>query len=80
MSSLDASLANIRDYSSQLGYIIFASDRNNNVITPSFKSYKVQRITISAMSAEVISFGGMNDAAITTDIELQTPLKQHVPF
>ena len=75
----DASFANNQDFSSQIGYIVFLSDKHRNSIPLMFKSYKARRVTRSAMSAEVIAFSDMSDAAITFSAELGTLTDQKIP-
>ena len=52
----DAAFAYNFDLSSQLGYILLLTDKNNAGILVSFKSYKSKRETRSVLSAEVIAF------------------------
>lgn len=75
----DASFANNRDLSSQLGHIIFLTDKSDTVLPISFKSYKSKRITKSPMSAEVISFADMFDISISIKLELESMLDVKVP-
>ncbi len=67
----DASFANNRDLSSQLGYTIILSDEGGNDIPLTVKSYKARRVTLSVMASEVIAFGDMFDAAFTILAELK---------
>lgn len=75
----DASFANNRDLSSQLGYILFLSD-TKSVIPIIFKSYKSKRVTKSPMSAEVIAFADMFDAGIALKREIEWMIGQKVPL
>lgn len=67
----DASFAGNRDFSSQLGYLIFLSDDSGSVCPVVFKSYKARRVTRSVMGAELIAFSDMFDAAFTLREELR---------
>lgn len=76
----DASFANNRDNSSQLGYTVLLCDKHGSAIPLVSKSYKSRRITRSAMSAEEIAFSDMSDVAITIREELETLLDQQIPL
>lgn len=67
----DASFAGTRDFTSQLGYIIFVSDKSGSVIPMLYKSYKARRVTRSVMGAEMIAFSDTFDAAFTLRKELE---------
>lgn len=75
----DASFSNNRDLSSQLGYVVFLTDRTNTAVPIVFKSYKSKRITKSPMSSEVIAFADMFDAAVALKTEIEWILGQHIP-
>ena len=68
----DASFANNRDLTSQLGFIIFLSDTNDRVIPLLFKSYKARRVTRSVLAAELIAFVDMFDQAFALASDLGT--------
>ena len=70
----DAAFANNFDLSSQLGYIILLTDKNNAAIPISFKSYKSKRVTRSVLSAEVIAFADLFDQAFTLRSQLEHAL------
>lgn len=74
----DASFANNRDLSTQLGYIILLCDAAGNSCPLVFKSYKSRRVTRSAMAGEAISFADMSDAAVTMTKELSNLLHRKV--
>lgn len=75
----DASFGSNRDLSSQLGYVVFLGDDSSNVVPIIFKSYKARRVTKSPMSAEVIAFADMFDAAVALKTELQWILGRTIP-
>ena len=52
----DASFANNRDLTSQLGFLLFLTDETDSVIPLIFKSYKARRVTRSVLAAELIAF------------------------
>ena len=70
----DASFAGNYDLSSKLGFIVVLADAKNECVPIAFNSYKARRVTRSAMTAEVIAFSDMVNAAITLARELETPL------
>ena len=74
----DASFAGNHDLSSQLGFIVLLVDANNDCVPITFKSYKARRVARSAMTAEVIAFSDMVDAAITLARELENLLGRPV--
>lgn len=74
----DASFANNRDLSTQLGHIVLLVDRHGNSAPLIFKSYKSRRITRSAMAGEVIAFADMSDAAVTLSKELGRVLSRRI--
>ena len=61
----DASFANNRDLTSQLGYLLFLADKQDRVIPLCLKSYKARRVTRSVMAAELIAFMDLFDRAFT---------------
>lgn len=61
----DASFANRRELSTQLGYIIFLVDGDSNSVPIEFKSYRSRRITYSTMAEKVIAFANISDSAVT---------------
>ena len=52
----DASFAGNRDFSIQLGYIIFIGDNTDRVIPVFSKSYKARHVTRFVIGAELIAF------------------------
>ena len=76
----DAAFANNFDLSSQLGYIILLTDKNNAAIPISFKSYKSKRVTRSVLSAEVIAFADLFDQAFTLRSQLEHAINRSVPL
>ena len=76
----DASYANNHDLTSQLGRIIMLSDKSNNSIPISFKSYKSRRVTRSVLSAEVIAFADLFDDALAIRSQLEHALQDTVPM
>ena len=67
----DASFANNRDLSSQLGYVVFMVDDQNHAIPIVYKSYKARRVTRSVMAAELIAFSDLFDVSYTLSQELR---------
>ena len=66
----DASFANNRDLTSQLGYLFFLADKQDRVIPLCFKSYKARRVTRSVLAAELIAFVDLFDQAFTLASDL----------
>ncbi|APA06573.1 hypothetical protein sscle_02g013430 [Sclerotinia sclerotiorum 1980 UF-70] len=76
----DASFANNKDYSSQIGYVIVMMDKHNNANTIHWSSIKCKRITHSVLASELYGLvqGFDIDAAITATVgailNQETPL------
>jgi len=75
----DAGFASNRDLSSQLGYIILLMDKSHNAIPIHFRSYKSRRKARSAMTAEVLAFSDMVDAATTLSLEMKELIARRPP-
>lgn len=67
----DASFANNRDNTTQLGYIIFLAHKNNNTGSIHYKSKKACRIVRSVLGGELIEFVDMFDYLFTATSELR---------
>jgi hypothetical protein len=67
----DASLNNLVDNRSQLGYVILLSDASNRCSLIHYSSHKSTRVTRSSMAAETLAFSNAFDNAfiIKQDIE-----------
>ena len=76
----DAAFANNADLSSQLGRIVFLSDKHDNASPIVFKSYKSHRVTRSILAAEVIAFSDLFDDAYAIRTQLQQALNRDVPL
>ena len=66
----DASFANNKDLTSQLGFLVFLADGNDRVIPLIFKSYKARRVTRSVLAAELIAFSDLFDQSFTIASDL----------
>lgn len=75
----DASFANNRDLSSQLGYIILLMDDSEQAAPIYFKSYKSRRVTRSPMAAEVIAFSDMFNVTAALSDDLGHILSKPIP-
>lgn len=62
IGSSDASFAGNRDFTSQVEYFIFGSDKSGVVVPMLYKSFKARRVTSSVIGADLISFSDMFDA------------------
>ena len=62
---VDASFANNKDYSSQLGYVIVLADEANNANILHWSSTKCKRITRSVLGSETYALANGFDAAAT---------------
>lgn len=67
----DASFANNKDLTSQLGFLVFLADGNDSVIPLCFKSYKARRVTRSVLAAELIAFADLFDQSFTLAAEME---------
>lgn len=65
----DASFATNADLASQLGYLLFLSNRSGTIIPISFKSCKARRVTSPAFAAELIAFTDIFNFAHTLSME-----------
>jgi hypothetical protein len=59
----DASFANNRDLTSQLGYVCFLIDDGGNCAALAYKSLKARRVTRSVLAAETLAFSEAYDTA-----------------
>lgn len=75
----DASFANNRYLTVQLGHVVFLTDSKNNSVPIAFKSYKARRIVQSAMAGEYIAFSNMFDIAITLATKLENIYERKFP-
>ncbi len=76
----DASHANNRDMSSQLGIVVALCDGNNRCCIIGYRSYKCQRVTRSAMASECHAFADAFDFAFILKHDLETLLSQIIPI
>lgn len=70
LSFSDVNFVTNADQTSQLGYIVFFSNRFGTVVPIGFKSHNSRRVTLSAFAAELIAFADMFYVAYTLSIEL----------
>jgi hypothetical protein len=75
----DASFAINYDMSSQLGYIIFLSDKTRSC-NLHYSSHKSKRVTRSVLGGEVMAFGDVFDTAMIIRHDLQNLLHRNVPI
>jgi hypothetical protein len=76
----DASFANRRDKSSQLGYVVCLRDKTGTMCILGYRSCKSWRVVRSAMAAETLAFTAAFDAAFTVRDQLERVLKRKVPI
>lgn len=67
------------DFSSQLFYIILLSDSTDALISLMFQSYKSKHLYLSAMTAKLIAFSYLFDAAFTGHLNINTNQSQFKP-
>lgn len=76
----DASFANNKDYSSQIGYVIVMMDKHNNANTIHWSSIKCKRITRSVLASELyglvqgFDIGAAITATVGAILNQETPL------
>jgi hypothetical protein len=75
----DASYANNRDLSSQLGYIVFLAEAKNNCQPLLFSSHKSRRVTRSVLGSELALADGF-DVAYIFKHDIQRMAKRNVPI
>jgi hypothetical protein len=78
--SADASFASNRDETSQLGFVIFLSDKHDNCQPMVWASYKAKRVTRSVPGAETMALAEAFDAAYSHKHDVQGILKKEVPI
>lgn len=66
----DASFAGNQGFTSQLGYLVFLSEKSDNIAPVILKSDKARRVTRSVLGAELFAFRDMFNGAYTPDEEL----------
>lgn len=70
----DWSFATNKDYSSQVGYLIFMADKDNNVNTIDYESNKSRRFVRYVLKEETFGLAGSCDLAIVTQRHLKQML------
>lgn len=75
----DPSFAKSRDLSTQLGHICILADAAGRSVPISFKSYKSDRVVLSAMAGEVIAFSDLFDVAVTLASTVGDIVFRHIP-
>ena len=76
----DASFANRKDKTSQLGYVVCLADASGKMSIVSYRSCKSPRVARSAMAAETLAFTTAFDAGYVIRHQLQTMLQVSVPM
>jgi hypothetical protein len=76
----DASFANSRDGTSQLGYVVFMMDKDKNCQLILWSSHKSKRVTRSVVGAETMALADAFDAAYSLKHDLQAMLGHEVPI
>ena len=79
----DASFANNRDMSSQIGFVIVLADKYNNANIIHWQSVKCRRVTRSVLASELYGFAFAFDTAATlksTAEQLFTGCRQGIPL
>jgi hypothetical protein len=76
----DASYANNRDISSQLGYVVFLADAKNNCQPLLFSSHKSRRVTRLVLGSELISLADGFDVSYIFKHDIRCMAKRNVPI
>ena len=76
----DASFANNDDLSSQIGYIVFLSDNNENCSFLTYSPYKSERVCRSTMAAETMAFADAFDSAFILRHDLERAIGRKIPL
>jgi hypothetical protein len=76
----DASFANNDDLSSQLGYVIFLSDKDGCCSPLHYSSHKSKRVTRSVLGGEVMAFADAFDMSIIIRHDLANILNRKLPI
>jgi hypothetical protein len=76
----DASQANNKDLSSQVGYIIILTDRSKKASIVHYESHKSQHVTRSSKTGETFAFADGFDNAFILRYDLENMLGQPVPL
>ena len=76
----DASLHDIRDRTSQIGFIILLMDRTTRCRVLQFLLHKSRRVTRSNMAADALAFADAFDHAFILKHDLQRILGREVPL
>src|SRR6266480_3650336 len=76
----DASFANNKDLSSQIGFIIALADRNNQANIPHWSSIKCKRITRSVLAAELYAMAHSFDKGMVIKTTIEKILSRSIPL
>ncbi len=76
----DASFAANKDLSSQLGFIIVISDKNNTANILHFNSFKNKRTARRVLGSKIYAFGDAFDNTYSLKYDLEHIFKRHVPI
>ena len=75
----DASLGNVQDASSQIGYLIFLVDGHNSAVLVSWASKKSKRVARSTLTAETLAATEAIDNAVVMKESIEEILKIQLP-
>jgi hypothetical protein len=76
----DSSFANNEDLTSQLGYLVLLTDKNDRCNIIHYSSHKSRRVTRSVLGGEVHAFADAFDYAIVLKRDLEAMLSQEIPL
>ena len=76
----DAGHCNVKDGSSQIGYLITLSDKSNNCAIILFSSKKSRRVVRSTTAAEALAFATGFDACFAIQADLSKILQATIPI
>src|SRR6266480_5240874 len=76
----DASFANNKDLSSQIGFVIVLADRNNQANVIHWSSIKCKRITRSVLAAELYAMAHSFDKGMVIKITIKKILSRSIPL
>lgn len=80
LCNADSSFANLRDSSTQLGYIIVLADKSNKCSIISYCSYKSRCVVRLSSAGETLALADAFDTAIVLQHDIELILKRTVPI
>ena len=76
----DASFANNKDYSSQIGYVLVLADRHNNANILHWSSIKCKRVTRSVLASELYGMAHGFDMGVAVKTTIANMLQIDLPL